>query len=153
MAPIAAMICSENWVACAFMLRELSAARAVSSDAARTVSSAARISSAFAFSADRGVDDGMHAELGGLLELARHVRQVRAAVGLALAFEVDQHEIAPVLLAQQVGQPVDAGQQPLDLAARRGGRCERRIQLGARDARRSSSQASASGRASERPTA
>ena len=80
----------------------------------------------------------MHADLGRLLELARHVLQVHAAVGLALALDIDEHEIAAVLLLQEVGQPVDAGEQPLDLAAVAGRLVDRRVELGRRHARRSS---------------
>ena len=130
---MAAMICSENRVASRFMSRELSAARAVSSG--RRAHGVERRAHVVGLGQQRlrGVRDRVHAELGGVLELVRHVDQIGAAIGLTLAVDVDDHEVAPMLLAQEVGQPVDARQQPFDLVAMVRRRSKRRIELGPRN--------------------
>ena len=66
-----------------FILRELSAARAVSSDAARTVSSAPHLVG-LRLQRRRCIGDGVHADRGRLLELTRHLLQVLAPVRLGL---------------------------------------------------------------------
>ncbi len=80
-AVMAAMICSENLVLSWLMARELSAARAVSSDAARTVSSALRMSSAFARSpTDPSRIERMPISVALSSSLAMFDRLVRRAV-------------------------------------------------------------------------
>ena len=88
------------------MAREPSAARAVSSKAARTVSRAADHILGFELQCAAAVDNRLDAAFGRDLHLRRQIGQIDTARGLPGAVEIVVDQFAALALAKHLGKPV-----------------------------------------------